>query len=85
MPFSRMKLYSSARGMRRKRLPGTRKPFSVPLSKQRIMVCWLTLQIFAASPVVNTVFVDMVLKPSFLFDGSTCVFRARPSAARKPT
>src|SRR6187551_2011024 len=43
--------------MRRKRLPGTRKPFSEPLSKQRIIVCWLTLQILAASPVVNTVLV----------------------------
>src|SRR5262249_27691906 len=42
--------------MRRKRLPGTRKPLSCPLSKQRMMVCWLTLQILAASPVVNTVF-----------------------------
>ena len=31
---------------------GTRKPFRLPLSKQRIIVCWLTLQIFAASPVV---------------------------------
>jgi hypothetical protein len=31
----------------------------VPLSKQRIIVCWLTLQILAASPVVKTVFVDM--------------------------
>ena len=39
------------------RLPGTRKPFNDPLSKQRIIVCWLTLQILAASPVVNTVFV----------------------------
>src|SRR6188474_425146 len=45
--------------MRRNRLPGTRNPFNEPLSKQRIMVCWLTLQILAASPVVNTVFVDM--------------------------
>ena len=26
------------------------------MSKQRMMVCWLTLQILAASPVVNTVF-----------------------------
>src|SRR5262245_22895402 len=59
MPLSRMNEYSSFRGMRRNRLPGTRNPFSVPLSKQRIIVCWLTLQIFAASPVVNTVFVDM--------------------------
>src|SRR5262245_61398618 len=59
MPLSRMNEYSSLRGMRRNRLPGTRNPFSVPLSKQRMIVCWLTLQIFAASPVVNTVFVDM--------------------------
>src|SRR5262244_3459175 len=43
--------------MRRKREPGTRKPLSCPLSKQRMIVCWLTLQIFAASPVVKTVFV----------------------------
>ena len=43
--------------MRRKRLPGTRKPLSCPESKQRMMVCWLTLQILAASPVVNTVFI----------------------------
>src|SRR5262245_7987839 len=42
--------------MRRKRDPGTRNPFSWPLSKQRMMVCWETLQILAASPVVNTVF-----------------------------
>ena len=42
--------------MRRNRLPGTRNPFSCPESKQRIMVCWETLQILAASPVVNTVF-----------------------------
>ena len=50
--------------MRRKRLPGTRNPLSEPLSKQRIIVCWLTLQILAASPVVNTVFVfaDMALR-----------------------
>src|SRR2546423_1879891 len=42
--------------MRRNREPGTRNPLSCPLSKQRIMVCWLTLQILAASPVVKTVF-----------------------------
>src|SRR5580692_9642896 len=42
--------------MRRKRDPGTRNPLSCPLSKQRMMVCWLTLQILAASPVVKTVF-----------------------------
>src|SRR5262245_52449502 len=46
--------------MRRKRDPGTRKPLSCPLSKQRMMVCWLTLQILAASPVVNTVFMCFV-------------------------
>src|SRR5262245_16637233 len=45
--------------MRRKREPGTRKPLSCPLSKQRMMVCWLTLQILAASPVVNTVFIRL--------------------------
>src|SRR5690349_9959153 len=43
--------------MRRKRLPGTRKPRNRPLSKQRMMVCCDTLQISAASPVVNTVFI----------------------------
>jgi hypothetical protein len=32
------------------------------LSKQRMIVCWLTLQIFAASPVVKTVFV--LIEPS---------------------
>src|SRR5882757_8355727 len=42
--------------MRRNREPGTRNPLSCPLSKQRMMVCWLTLQILAASPVVKTVF-----------------------------
>src|SRR5437870_11205189 len=42
--------------MRRKRDPETRNPLSCPLSKQRIMVCWETLQILAASPVVKTVF-----------------------------
>src|SRR3981081_1232598 len=42
--------------MRRKREPGTRNPLSCPLSKQRMIVCWLTLQILAASPVVKTVF-----------------------------
>src|SRR5438105_1280232 len=42
--------------MRRNREPGTRKPLSWPESKQRMIVCWLTLQILAASPVVNTVF-----------------------------
>ena len=56
MPLSFMNLYSASRGMRRKREPGTRKPLSWPLSKQRMMVCWLTLQILAASPVVTTVF-----------------------------
>ena len=73
MPLSRMNEYNSFRGMRRKRLPGTRKPFRVPLSKQRIIVCWLTLQIFAASPVVNTVFVvaDMAVNHPFRFDGWT--------------
>src|SRR5438445_6104952 len=45
--------------MRRKRDPGTRKPLSCPLSKQRMIVCWLTLQILAASPVVNTVFMGL--------------------------
>mgnify|MGYP004123416451 CR=1 FL=1 len=45
---------SSARGMRRNLDPGTLNPCSRPLSKQRMMVCWETLQIFAASPVVNT-------------------------------
>src|SRR5437879_8242845 len=44
--------------MRRKREPGTRKPLSWPLSKQRMIVCWLTLQILAASPVVKTVFMN---------------------------
>src|SRR2546423_628803 len=43
--------------MRRNFDPGTRKPLSWPLSKQRMMVCWLTLQILAASPVVKTVFI----------------------------
>src|SRR5689334_1921992 len=43
--------------MRRNLLPGTRNPLSCPLSKQRMMVCCETLQIFAASPVVNTVFI----------------------------
>ena len=43
--------------MRRNRLPGTRNPLSWPESKQRMIVCWLTLQILAASPVVNTVFI----------------------------
>src|SRR3954447_3252026 len=42
--------------MRRNRDPGTRNPLSCPESKQRMIVCWLTLQILAASPVVNTVF-----------------------------
>src|SRR5262249_30053276 len=46
--------------MRRNREPGTRKPLSCPLSKQRMMVCWLTLQILAASPVVKTVFMCFV-------------------------
>src|SRR5262245_47748748 len=56
MPLSFMNLYSISRGIRRNRDPGTRNPLSCPLSKQRIMVCWLTLQILAASPVVKTVF-----------------------------
>ena len=56
MPLSRMNVNSWSRGMRRNRLPGTRKPLSWPESKQRMIVCWLTLQILAASPVVNTVF-----------------------------
>src|SRR5260370_40726543 len=43
--------------MRRNRDPGTRNPFNCPLSKQRMIVCWLTLQTLAASPVVNTVFI----------------------------
>src|SRR3569623_164423 len=51
-----MNRYSISRGMRRNLEPGTRKPLSWPLSKQRMIVCWLTLQIIAASPVVNTVF-----------------------------
>ena len=42
--------------MRRNLEPGTRKPLSRPASKQRMIVCWLTLQMPAASPVVNTVF-----------------------------
>ena len=46
-----------SRGIRRKREPGTRNPLSWPESKQRMIVCWLTLQIFAASPVVKTVFI----------------------------
>ena len=46
--------------MRRNFDPGTRKPFNWPESKQRIIVCWLTLQIFAASPVVNTVFMLLI-------------------------
>ncbi len=49
--------------MRRKRLPGTRNPLSCPLSKHRIIVCWLTLQILAASPVVNTVLELIVYRP----------------------
>src|SRR5947209_3653794 len=49
--------------MRRNREPGTRKPRSWPESKQRMIVCWLTLQILAASPVVNTVFM-VVYAPS---------------------
>src|SRR5208283_4686813 len=46
--------------MRRNREPGTRKPLSCPESKQRIIVCWLTLQILAASPVVKTVFISTI-------------------------
>src|SRR5207237_4050524 len=38
---------------------GTRNPLSCPWSKQRMIVCWLTLQILAASPVVNTVFMGL--------------------------
>src|SRR4051794_22281773 len=56
MLFSFMNRYRASRGIRRNREPGTRKPRSWPESKQRMIVCWLTLQIFAASPVVNTVF-----------------------------
>src|SRR5688500_9337794 len=56
MLFSVMTAIRASRGMRRKRLPGTRKPLSRPLSKQRMMVCWETLQISAASPVVKTGF-----------------------------
>src|SRR5690349_15727853 len=52
--------------MRRKRLPGTRKPLRRPLSKQRMMVCCDTLQISAASPVVNTVFMAQTLIPCTL-------------------
>src|SRR5581483_7795036 len=51
--------------MRRKREPGTRKPLSCPLSKQRMMVCWLTLQILAASPVVKTVFMGTSTPPNW--------------------
>src|SRR4051812_38140205 len=58
MPLSFMNAIRASRGMRRKRDPGTRKPFSRPLSKQRMIVCCETLQISAASPVVNTVFMD---------------------------
>ena len=61
MPLSRMNMKSCSRGMRRNRLPGTRNPLSCPESKQRMIVCWLTLQIFAASPVVNTVFIVMTI------------------------
>src|SRR5262249_52973205 len=53
-----MNWISASRGMRRNRLPGTRKPRRRPLSKQRMMVCWETLHISAASPVVKTVFIE---------------------------
>src|SRR6478672_10439408 len=56
MLLSFMKAINASRGIRRNRLPGTRKPLSRPLSKQRMIVCCETLQISAASPVVNTVF-----------------------------
>jgi len=49
-----MKEISDSLGIRLNLDPGTRKPFSRPLSKQRITVCWLTLQIWATSPVVKT-------------------------------
>src|SRR6516225_5181380 len=49
--------------MRRNREPGTRNPLSCPESKQRMIVCWLTLHILAASPVVKTVFM-VVCAPS---------------------
>src|SRR5437868_275746 len=52
--------------MRRNRDPGTRNPLSCPLSKQRMMVCWLTLQILAASPVVKTVFMGSSTPPRAL-------------------
>ena len=45
--------------MRRNLEPGTRKPPRRPASKQRMMVCWETLQISAASPVVKTSFKGM--------------------------
>ena len=47
-----VRVYRRTRGMRRNRLPGTRKPLSRPLSKQRMIVCCETLQMSAASPVV---------------------------------
>src|SRR4051794_19893907 len=56
-----MNAISASRGIRRNRLPGTRKPFKRPLSKQRMIVCCETLQISAASPVVNTVFMVLTL------------------------
>jgi len=43
-----------SRGIRRNLLPGTRKPVSWPLSKQRMIVCWDKWHISAASPVVKT-------------------------------
>src|SRR2546423_111306 len=66
MLLLRMKATNASRGMRRKRLPGTREPLSRPLSKQRMMVCWETLQMSAASPVVKTVF---MVFPSLNSDG----------------
>ena len=83
MPLSFMNLYSASRGMRRNAEPGTRKPLSCPLSKQRMMVCWLTLQILAASPVVNTVFMRSSI-PYWLEASRTSVVRAgrrRPERA----
>jgi hypothetical protein len=36
-----------------------------------MIVCWLTLQIFAASPVVNTVFSADMAQTILPFDGQT--------------
>src|SRR5262245_6428295 len=63
--------------MRRNLLPGTRNPLSCPLSKQRIMVCCETLQIFAASPVVNTVFIRASTWPAL--PARMGEIRARPN------